>query len=319
MAYQSKFFGQEIDDAVQAVRDNKTIWSSKQEKLVGSPGLVVGFDSAGNAISQGTQDLVGPPGPAGADGAPGADGKDGAPGKSAYQIAVDNGFTGTETEWLASLKGADGTPGAPGIPGQDGADGAPGADGFSPTVSVTDIPGGHRVTITDATRPHTFDVMDGQDGTGGGTEGVSSFNGRSGAVVPGDDDYTAEMVGARPNTWTPTAADVGARPSDWTPTAADVGALPADTVIPAPLRSVTVTLTASGWTDGTQTAQVAGVLADETKQLIQPVPASSSKAAYYDAGIQCISQGAGTLTFRSEKAPTVDLAVYVAIQEVAAG
>ena len=29
-------------------------------------------------------------------------------GKSAYEIAVDNGFTGTEAEWLESLKGADG-------------------------------------------------------------------------------------------------------------------------------------------------------------------------------------------------------------------
>ena len=32
-------------------------------------------------------------------------GSDGKPGKSAYQIAVDNGFTGTETEWLESLNG----------------------------------------------------------------------------------------------------------------------------------------------------------------------------------------------------------------------
>jgi hypothetical protein len=29
-------------------------------------------------------------------------------GKSAYQLAVDNGFVGTETEWLASLPGASG-------------------------------------------------------------------------------------------------------------------------------------------------------------------------------------------------------------------
>lgn len=28
-------------------------------------------------------------------------------GKSAYDLAVDNGFEGTETEWLASLKNAD--------------------------------------------------------------------------------------------------------------------------------------------------------------------------------------------------------------------
>ena len=33
----------------------------------------------------------------------------GADGKSAYEIAVDNGFVGTEAEWLESLKGEDGT------------------------------------------------------------------------------------------------------------------------------------------------------------------------------------------------------------------
>ena len=39
-------------------------------------------------------------------------GGSGAAGKSAYEIAVDNGFVGTETEWLESLKGAEGTNGA---------------------------------------------------------------------------------------------------------------------------------------------------------------------------------------------------------------
>lgn len=37
--------------------------------------------------------------------------KDGSNGKSAYTIAVDNGFEGTEVEWLESLKGADGKDG----------------------------------------------------------------------------------------------------------------------------------------------------------------------------------------------------------------
>lgn len=41
-------------------------------------------------------------------GAQGIPGADGAPGKSAYQLAVEHGFVGTEAEWLASLKGADG-------------------------------------------------------------------------------------------------------------------------------------------------------------------------------------------------------------------
>ena len=44
----------------------------------------------------------------GADGLPGRDGIDG---KSAYIIAVEHGFTGTENEWLQSLKGADGRDG----------------------------------------------------------------------------------------------------------------------------------------------------------------------------------------------------------------
>lgn len=36
-------------------------------------------------------------------------GTDGNDGKSAYEIAIQNGYTGTEKEWLASLKGTDGT------------------------------------------------------------------------------------------------------------------------------------------------------------------------------------------------------------------
>ena len=39
---------------------------------------------------------------------------DGVDGKSAYQIAIDGGYKGTEAEWLESLKGTDGTPGSDG-------------------------------------------------------------------------------------------------------------------------------------------------------------------------------------------------------------
>ena len=39
------------------------------------------------------------------------EGSTGTSGKSAYEIAVDNGFVGTETEWLESLKGSDGKDG----------------------------------------------------------------------------------------------------------------------------------------------------------------------------------------------------------------
>ena len=52
---------------------------------------------------------------------------------------------------------------------------------------------------------------DNAQGAAGG--GVTSFNGRSGAVAPQAGDYTAAMVGARPSTWTPSAEDVGADPA----------------------------------------------------------------------------------------------------------
>jgi hypothetical protein len=59
---------------------------------------------------------------------PGAEGE-GPAGDSAYEVAVANGFVGTEVEWLASLVGSDGADGAAGAAGADGADGADGATG----------------------------------------------------------------------------------------------------------------------------------------------------------------------------------------------
>lgn len=57
----------------------------------------------------------------------GVNGKDGL---SAYEIAKENGFVGTVSDWLESLKGADGLPGKDGINGTDGKDGADGRDGI---------------------------------------------------------------------------------------------------------------------------------------------------------------------------------------------
>ena len=47
----------------------------------------------------------GPAGPAGPQGKPGSQGAPGKDGKSAYLIAKEHGFTGTEQEWLESLNG----------------------------------------------------------------------------------------------------------------------------------------------------------------------------------------------------------------------
>ncbi|WP_051166685.1 collagen-like protein [Rhizobium favelukesii] len=59
----------------------------------------------------------------------GSGGGNGAPGKSAYEIAVLNGFDGTEQEWLASLQGEDGEPGPKGDAGDPGPQGFKGDKG----------------------------------------------------------------------------------------------------------------------------------------------------------------------------------------------
>lgn len=52
-----------------------------------------------------------------------------------------------------------------GIP--KGSKGDTGESGFSPTITVIDISGGHRVTITDSQGMESFDVLDGHDGQNG--------------------------------------------------------------------------------------------------------------------------------------------------------
>ena len=70
----------------------------------------------------------------------------GDPGKSAYEIAVEHGYVGTEEEWLASLHGATG---AQGPQGPQGPQGEPGVSGgmlfpvmnFDPETGVLTISG----------------------------------------------------------------------------------------------------------------------------------------------------------------------------------
>lgn len=69
----------------------------------------------------------------------------------------------------AGPAGKDGTPGTPGTPGQDG---------YSPTVQAEPTEGGTRVTITDATGPKTFEVLNGTNGHDGqdGAPGQDGFS-----------------------------------------------------------------------------------------------------------------------------------------------
>jgi hypothetical protein len=105
-----------------------------------------------------------------------------ASGDSAYQVAVNNGFVGTEEEWIASLNGNDGKSayeiwleqGNTGteqeflesLNGKDGSNGLDGKDGYTPIKGVD-----------------YFDGKNGKDGVDGknGTNGVDGKDGTNGA------------------------------------------------------------------------------------------------------------------------------------------
>ena len=139
---------------------------------------------------QGETGPQGERGPVGPQGEQGTAGQDGAPGKSAYEIAVEAGFTGNVQEWLESLKGY------------------PGEDGFSPIVSAEAIPSGTRITITDAVSSTVFDVMNGEDGQDGapGQDGAHGKSAYELAVEAGFNGTSAEWLDSLVGTQGPSGA-----------------------------------------------------------------------------------------------------------------
>lgn len=150
----------------------------------------------------------------------------------------------------------------------------------------------------------------------GGTEGQVLTKGESGpewADNPGMTQAAADARYLRLSGGTMT----GALTLNGNPSADNQAANKAYVDSKAP-KYVSVTLSASGWASNSQTVTVQGVVADETKQLIQPMPTVASQSAYIEAGILCTAQAAGQLTFTCSTVPTADLQLYVVIQEVSA-
>ena len=258
--------------------------NTKQDKLTGAEGQVVGFDTDGNAVAQ--------------------DPPDGLPeGGTEGQVLTK---TASGAEW-----------------------------GDVPS----DLPeGGTNGQIL----TKTSDGVAWEDAPEGG---VTSFNSRTGAITPQSGDYTAEMVGARPSTWTPSAADVGAVPTTRTVngkalsdnislTAGDVGAVPtsrkvnnkplssdvtltaADVGASAPATSSTITLFSDGWSSNSQTITLTGVKTSGQNVHISPKTKADADA-WAAAGVWCNEPTtAGQLTFTCDTEPTQDINVNVELVEV---
>lgn len=183
-----------IDAIDKALREMQSILAQAEQLIAKAPIIKDGtwwlYDAATGDYTDSDYPARGEKGDAGERG---ADGSDGAAGKSAYEIALQNGFVGTETDWLESLKGQKGDTGEPGAkgepgekgergekgdtgetgekgdtgaPGKDGVngtDGKEGADGFSPIATVTETDTGAIITITDKDGTTSATIQNGKD------------------------------------------------------------------------------------------------------------------------------------------------------------
>ena len=114
-------------------------------------------------------------------------------------VSITTDIQATVDTALAAAKASGEFDGPPGQDGQDGQDGQNGQDGVSPTVAVSSITGGHRVTVTDGSGDHAFDVLDGSDGQDGqdGAPGVGIPSGGTDGqmiVKDGSTDYATKWA-----------------------------------------------------------------------------------------------------------------------------
>lgn len=284
-----------------------------------------GQDGAqGPAGQDGAQGPEGPQGPAGADGAPGAQGPQGETGAP----ATINGVNALTLEATGGLTGQQsGTTYTIGLPsgGTDGQVLTKTADGSEWSDAPDGLPegGSEGQVLTKTASGTAWDDVP-SDLPAGGTDGqilTKTTDGTAWEDAPsglpdGGTNGQVLTVGTDGPEWADVPSEL---PSGGTTgqvlTKTENGAEWADALLP---KSIQITLSASGWSSNTQTVTVSGVSADETAQLIQPMPAMASQTAYYEAGILCTGQAANQLTFTCQNVPTEDLTVYVVMQEVGA-
>ena len=301
------------------------------------------YDAAKGWVNNGPlQGVRGEPGPAGSPGKDGSPGPQGAPGADGgyYTPAVspegELTWTGSKDSMAAvpgvNIRGPKGEPGQPGKDGSPGPAGSPGKDGSTGPQGEPGEAGKNGATFTPAVSPSgdlswsndgglanpgTVNIRGPQGAPGAkgdpgqpGAPGAPGEDGAPGATGPaGNPGKDATINGVNALTISATGGISGSQ-SGGTYTIDGSGIRP---------KAVKVTLTAAGWNSSakTQSVTVNGVLADETKQLIMPMPAVASQNAYAAAGIACTAQAANSLTFKCQTVPTENITVYVVVQGVA--
>lgn len=119
-------------------------------------------------------------------GDPGPIGPVGPRGPSAYDLAKEAGFSGSESEWLKSLNGRDGSNGKDAAPAKDGTDGKPGLTAFEVA----------KATGFDGSELEWLASLRGKDGVCGrdGRDGIDGKHGMSAFELAKETGYTGSLA-----------------------------------------------------------------------------------------------------------------------------
>ena len=360
MAYNSAYTGPQVDEAVGAVREKASTWDGKQDKLSGTEDQLVGFNSAGEAVPVAAPNPLPSGGTAGQvltkteDGEAWKDAPDGLPEGGEEGQVLTKTASGAQWNYVPSDLPSGGTDGqiltktADGVAWEDAPEG--GVTSFnSRTGAITPQTGDYTAEMVGAVSESDVGIPNGVaelDSTGkvpasqlpsmdyiptsekGANSGVATLDASGKLTDTQKPTYTADEVGARPNTWIPTASDVGAVPTTRTinskPLSSDVTLTAEDVGAGEPADSTTITLTAAGWTGSaapySQQVSCSIVAADTAVVAVDvdtPGTDADADAEAINAWALCTqqnpTQGAGTLTFYCTEKPTINIPVKVGV------
>lgn len=141
--------------------------------------------------------------------------------------------------------------------------------------------------------------------------GVRTFNGREGYIVPLAGDYTAEMVGARPNNWMPTYSDVGA---DKAGSAAAV-----KNFAQQKISTASVSLT-TGWTgDASPYAQIVTISGMTATKMVDLQPTPEQIHALMEngtSGLQAVNNNGVVTVYAFGEKPAEAMTIQATLTEV---
>lgn len=277
MAYNSSYTGPEIDSAIGAVKNKEKTWDSKQDKLNGTEDQLVGFNSAGDAVAVAAPDPLPTGGTEGQVLTKGESGPEWGDKPVMYVHITLNGGTYTADKTFSEIYQAY----------QNG------CALFAVADWDSDVP----VMSLDTVVPSSLVAFSSY------YYGTYFFF----SVYPNSVSYGTNLVGANRVSFTPGNTGLSAENVQDAIEEVNAKATP---------KSVSVTLSASGWASNSQTVTVQGV--ETSGQSVRISPATKTDADnWVAAGVWCSEPTtANQLVFTCDTVPTENININVELQEV---